>query len=136
MSDQLIQLNTNINEINTEVGEQDALLEMINQALEGKVAAAVDRSSEDGLVSRTGTEYINDRVESIGDYAFYRMSTLQNASFAKAKTIGSSAFYSCSSLSTVNAPEAKTIGSSAFYNCYSLSTINIPEATTIGSSAF
>ena len=95
-----------------------------------------DTSMEDGLITRQVTSYINDRVTTIGDYAFYFCSRLTTASFPNVTSIGNYAFRSCSSLTTVSFPNATSIGNNAFCYCSSLTTASFPNATYIGSEAF
>ena len=86
------------------------------------------------------TEYtIPDSVTSIGDYAFYKCSSLTSVTIGNRVTkIGSDAFYGCSSLTSVTIPDSvTTIGSYAFQYCSSLTSVTIPDSvTTIGSYAF
>ena len=91
---------------------------------------------EDSIINRTITNYTNDRVTSIGSYAFYGCSSLTSVSFLAATTIGSGAFEYCSSLTSVSFPTAKSIGSHAFAHCSSLTSVSFPAATSIGSGAF
>ena len=95
-----------------------------------------DTSAEDSIVTNTISSYTNDRVTSIGNYAFYSRSKLTTVSFPKVTSIGSSAFYYCTSLTTASFPVATSIGSAAFYNCARLTTASFPVATSIGSFAF
>ena len=98
--------------------------------------AAEWSENEDAIISRTITNYTNDRVKAIGNYAFERCYNLTNVSFPVCTTIGSNAFYSCSSLTSINFPVCTFIGSYAFYYCSSLTSINFPVCTFIGSDAF
>jgi hypothetical protein len=95
-----------------------------------------DTTMEDGLIMRTGTTYVNDRVTSIGSYVFYQCSRLTSVNFPMVNTIGGSAFYQCLSLTSVNFPNAITIDTRVFYNCSSLTSISFPMLSTIGSNAF
>ena len=95
-----------------------------------------DTDVEDGLVTRTLTTYTNDRVKSIGDYAFYRCSNLTSVSFPACTSIGGYAFANCSSLKSVSFPVCTTISSYAFTYCSSLTSVNFPACTSIGNNAF
>ena len=93
-------------------------------------------NAEDSLVMRTVTTYTNDRVASIGSYAFNYCSSLTSVSFPAATTIGSYAFAYCSGLTSVSFPAATTINYCAFACCYSLTSVSFPAARTIGNYAF
>jgi hypothetical protein len=95
-----------------------------------------DTGMEDSLVMRMIPTYTNDRVTTIGSYAFYCCADLTSVSFPNAITIGDSAFYSCANLASVSFPNATTIGSYAFFSCTSLTSASFSCATAIGSFAF
>ena len=80
--------------------------------------------------------YVNNRVTSIGDYAFYNCSRLTSVEFLVATSISTRAFNGCSSLTSVEFPAVTYIGSSAFSSCSKLASVEIPAVTTIGGSAF
>lgn len=90
----------------------------------------------DGIITKTLTEYLDNRITSIGDYALYNCVLLTKVDLPNATSIGLFGFYGCSSLKTVNLPLAELIDNYAFYNCRALEFIHIPMATTIGKSAF
>lgn len=91
---------------------------------------------EDAMATRTLTEYTNNRVTSIGNYAFTDCVNLTSVSFPEATSIGNSAFYYCNKLTSVSFPNVTSIGNSAFRSCPSLTSVSFPKATSIGSNAF
>ena len=94
-------------------------------------------SKEDAIIEKTiSGAYTNNRVTSIGSYAFRDCSSLKEVSFPNVTSIMNYAFYSCSRLAEVNFQNATSIGNSAFYSCTSLATASFPNVTTIGGSAF
>ena len=72
---------------------------------------------------------IEDGVTTIGDYAFYGMTNLEEVQIPKGvKTIGAYAFKNDTALEDVNLPSTlKKLGESAFYGCTGLSEVTIPE---------
>ena len=123
--------------IRGKTGGTDALtLDGMVEAIAGIEAGGGDTSAEDGLVTRTLTEYSNGRVTSIGNYAFYNYSNLSSASFPQATSIGDYTFQNCSNLSSANFPLATSISSYAFSVCSKLPTASFPQATSIGNFAF
>ena len=78
-------------------------------------------------------------VTSIGNYAFYRCSSLTSVDIPDGVTsIGNGAFEICHSLTSITIPDSVTsIGNSAFDSCDSLTSVTIPDSvTSIGDSAF
>ena len=78
-------------------------------------------------------------AESIGDYAFNKSATKNEATFKiVAKTIGEKAFSGCSNMTKATLGESMTsIGGSAFSGCSSLEGVTIPNnVESIGSYAF
>ncbi|MDD3411950.1 MAG: leucine-rich repeat protein [Eubacteriales bacterium] len=78
-------------------------------------------------------------TRSIGEFAFYKCSSLTSITIPKSVTsIQYAAFAECSSLTSVTIPEGVTrIGKSAFHTCSSLTSITLPEsAEWISTSAF
>ena len=95
-----------------------------------------DTTAEDGLIDGTLTEYSNDRVTQIRNYAFNGCKSLTTVDLPLATSVGTYAFYNCSSLTTVDLPSAKSVGSSAFDGCKSLTTVDLPLVTSVGTYAF
>ena len=93
---------------------------------------------EDALVTRTLTEYSNDRVTSIGAYAFYSYNykSLVSVNFPNVTSIGDSAFTDCKYLTNVNFPVVTSIGLYAFRGCVSITSASFTEVTSLGIGAF
>jgi hypothetical protein len=85
------------------------------------------------------TRFSAGSIVSIGDYAFFRCSSLTTVNLPEGLTsIGEIAFSGCSSLTTVNLPEGLTsIGRFAFDGCSKLASISLPTSlTSIGDYTF
>lgn len=96
-----------------------------------------DTTQEDGLITgELSGDYTNDRIISIGSYAFYYFSKLTSVSFPQVTSVESYAFNGCSKLASVNIPNATKIGGIAFGNCSKLTSVSFPQVTSVGSSAF
>ena len=88
-----------------------------------------------GLVSVV----IGTSCTSIGSYAFYNCTSLDNVTITNSvTTIGSFAFRNCTSLTNISIGNSvTTIGSYAFRDCTSLDNVTIPNSvTTIANNAF
>ena len=96
----------------------------------------VDPWQEVAIISGSITTYTNDKVITVGPYAFYHSAFLSDFSFPKAKTIKEWAFGECQKLTNVNLPSVKTIERYAFYNCRNLTNASFPQANTLGAEAF
>ena len=108
----------------------------VNGTYVGSGGGSGDTSVEDSLVTRTVSNYTNDRVTSVGSCAFYSYSNLTTVNFPSATFIGASAFYFCSKLTTASFPNATSIENYAFEYCSKLTTASFPNATSIGNYAF
>lgn len=104
---------------NTLITTQETTIDDIVSALQGKGSGGGSTEIEDSIVSRTITDYTNDRILTLGNHVF-RGSGLKSVSLAKATTIMAYAFDSCASLTSVNLPKVAKLNSYAFQNCTSL----------------
>lgn len=95
-----------------------------------------DVADEDAIISRTVTEYENDRVKSLGTSAFQSASQLAYASFPEVTDTAGYVFNYCSSLVEVHLPKLGKLGNGLFAGCTKLETITLPAAKQIYSSAF
>lgn len=122
--------NTQLQSNNTDL---QAILNTINELPE---AGGGDTSMEDGLITGQATNYINNRVTSIGDYVFYNHTNLTTVSFPKVTSIGEYAFLNCRSLTTVSFPNATNIANDAFNWCINLTAVNFPNVISMGNNTF
>ena len=82
---------------------------------------------------------IEDGIDSIGDYAFYSLTALEDAEIADSvESIGKSAFAFSSKIENIALPQTlKTIGDRAFEGCGALNTALVPASVeSIGTYAF
>lgn len=85
----------------------------------------------------TVSEVYNNRVTTIGQYAFQSCSSLQSVNFPSVTSIDEHAFQNCSSLQSVDFPNVTRIGSYAFQACTSLLTATFSKVATIsGNNVF
>ena len=85
------------------------------------------------------TVIIENRVTSIGDWAFYYCTSLTSVTIGDSVTsIGGRAFSYCTKLTSVTIPDSvKSIGENAFFDCTKLISVTIGNSvTSIGDSAF
>ena len=75
--------------------------------------------------------YENDRIDTIGDYAFCTATKLSSVSFSNVESVGRGAFQSCTGITSINFPKATTIRGSAFFKCASLREVYLPSVTDI-----
>ena len=108
----------------------------ILKKLAGGGGGGGDHADEDAIVSGTITEYTNDRVTSIGVYAFYFCQSLTSVHFPAVTSIGENAFIQCINLTSVHFPAATSIGVYAFEFCQSLTSVHFPAVTSIGYHTF
>ncbi len=93
-------------------------------------------SIEDLLMEGTElTEYSNDRITAVCEYAFYKRTSIQSYNLPNVINIGNNAF-SQNNIISISLLNAINIGDYAFYYCPNLETINIPKAETIGVNCF
>ena len=85
--------------------------------------------------STIGVIYNGNKVEVLGDYAFYNCDNIGAINlFSDTKEVGSYCFYDCSRLMSVNLnTKLATIGDFAFFYCKNLESVSIPNnvSTTI-----
>ena len=100
-------------------------------AIEGISGGEADHSMEDGLISGTITEYRNDRVESVADYAFYNNATLERITLPNVKTIAERAICSVEKLKILELGNVTSAASDTIMNCSELEYV-VLRAETVG----
>lgn len=121
------------------LSENTANLESILETVNNLPAAGggADNTAIDALIERTlSGAYSNDRVTTIGNYAFYR-TNITSVDFPNVTNITEGAFYYCRRLETINFPKLKNMGVSAFLNCTKLVTVilrKVDGICTLGST--
>jgi hypothetical protein len=88
------------------------------------------------IVERGITEFKDDVLVDIAQYAFCNASNLETIDLPNVESIGEAAFKSCSKLTNVSTPNAITIGRYSFQHCSKLTNVSIPNARTLDQSAF
>lgn len=86
-------------------------------------AEGADNSVIDALVSRTITEYSNDRVTTIGQATFYFCMSLRSASFKNVTLADNYAFRYCMGLNKLDFSSLTKIGTGVFEHSYAFRTL-------------
>ena len=127
------QLNALLNQANNTTGKTDANLTAAIASLAAGFGQGGVESNEDALIARTLTEYENDRVETIGNYAFYSYSNLVSVSFPNVKIFkGANNFNGCTSLERINFPKLESASGNAFRGCTALESAVFPRLCNVG----
>jgi len=105
---------------------KDKYLEEDIQILPDESVFNQDYTMEDALITRTFTNYSNERVKSIGYRLFYMYTELTAVNIPNAETIGSYAFYGCTGLTEVSFPKVVTVDTNGFNACTKLKVAKLP----------
>lgn len=108
--------------------EQEALIAELQDTLRGKASGGGgDSTMEDGLITRTITEYRNNRVVTVGSYALSNVASLEKAVLPMAQTLRDCAFANDTVLKRVDilggGTLAGSIATSCLLNCKSIAEI-------------
>lgn len=121
---------SNKNQLQTNNAALDDYITRINAAKE--TAASLPNAGsggiEDSLITRRlDGRYTNDRIDTIGNYAFASCTGLGTVAFPKCTNIGNSAFAGCASLVSATFGECK-VAETAFGDCENLLTFIMTSA--------
>lgn len=89
----------------------------------------------DSIIQRTITEFKDNRVNKIGDHAFYGCSALTEVDIPNATTIEMESFRGCTSLTTLDLPNVRTIKNS-FRGCSALEVADFRKLSTVSTYGF
>ena len=103
-----------------------------------------DDAVMDSIIDRTITEFKDDQITSIGDYAFYGCSALTVVDCPNVKKLGflssnqsmAYIFFYCTALHEVNFPEVEIAGNKMFVGLTNLVSINMPKLRSISGDQF
>lgn len=113
----------------------EELLETVNNL--PTAGGEADNTAIDALIERTlSGAYSNDRVTTIGNYAFYR-TNITSLDCPNVTSMKEGACYYCKNLEITNFPKLKNMGVSAFLNCAKLVTVilrKVDGICTLGST--
>ena len=125
------------NAIRTKTGGADTMtLEQMPSEIEGIESGEIDHTVEDAIITRSisGT-YENDRITTIGKYAFIACRFLTSANLSNCVELQDYAFGTCTSLRSINAPKLTRLGAGVF-NGSGLLTFDGSLITSIGDGCF
>ena len=84
----------------------------------------------DSIIDKTITEFKDDTLTAIGDYAFYKCTGLKTVELPAVMYIVKNMFTDCSAMEECLIPLAKGINVQSFKNCNSLVSADFPLVTT------
>lgn len=91
---------------------------------------------EKSMITRTLTEYANNELTQIGQYAFATCASLSTVNFPNCSFINNYAFNGCTKLANISFPVCSRIQNYAFNGCTSLEHINFPKCSMVNYYAF
>ena len=88
------------------------------------------------LIDRSITEFVDNVMSTVGQYAFYKCNALTMVSFPAATSVGSRAFQYCQYLTSASLPSATTLADNVFNECTRLKNVDVASATSLKTNAF
>lgn len=91
---------------------------------------------EKAMITRTLTEYANNELKQVGQYAFAVCTNLSTVNLPNCSLINNYAFTACAKLVNVSFPMCSRINNYAFNGCTSLEHVNFPKCSMLNYYAF
>ena len=88
------------------------------------------------IVDGTITEFKDDTLQTVDDYAFYGKKQLTTVELPAVTRISLYAFQNCTALKSIELQRAETLSSSSLKQCTSLERVDLSSATEINGSVF
>lgn len=95
-----------------------------------------DEILTDSIIDKTVTEYLDNNVQKVGKYAFYKCENLETVNCPNVTSLGHWAFSDCSKLASISFPALTHLSYAnyTFQNCVALTEASFPELTKLGYS--
>ena len=104
------------------------------------IKTGIDTTNEDNIISRSFSDgvCVNDRVTTIGNYAFCGCSNLVEVYFPNVTSVGQYAFEGCkiTEITSNNFPSLTKLNQHSFRACNSVIYVNLPKVAVIEAYAF
>ena len=137
MPTEITAIETGGNEnLETELTEQEVLIAELKTVLEGKSVGSGGSSIAESMINKTITEYSNNDLKIIGDYAFTNAKYFESIHTPNVEEIGIYAFSGCSVLTTMDFKKCKTVGERGFYQCSIVQSLDMPLLESVGQHGF
>lgn len=85
------------------------------------------------ILDRTITEYVDNKITTVGNYGFIKCSKLVNVEIPNITGLGRNAFSQCISLKRIELPNLITLGEDCFIYCNSLEYVDVGKVTSLPS---
>lgn len=99
------------------------------------IDALGDDAVVDSIITRTITEFKDDKITSVGNNAFAGCVNLEEVSLPSCTDLWGGAFSGCTALQKLNVPKAIALNSGALSGCSALREFDFSEVTTLNSDA-
>lgn len=111
-------------------------LDEMPSAIESIQGGGADSSIEVALIQKTITEYSNDNLTHIGDYAFGACYEMTSVHLPNMETAGAYAFHECGALISVNFPSLTKVPASFMRRCKKAERAEFYKITSIADYGF